>query len=271
VEHHGAGSDDSFDDDDTLSLFNDENVLRQIEDLGDTKKRQTPPAGKKKEPSPILERTSTPTDKFTPQSQDLSEPVAAVPVKQCADQLILAPTAKSNAENKIKPPLNSMANASANVLTATDITSGKGPSTSKTPHAPLQNATMSKTTWNSLDIPVDEFQDGEDIFAGLCTQDFKDDDDENKEPARQPTSPRSKNPNKQNARHVEQLPRITRPPLRDLGQPISVIDTKKMGQKLNSKSQQKIIPAPQQSTTVSTEDDFGSFSFSDEDLLRLGV
>jgi hypothetical protein len=273
----GTESDDSFDDDDALTLFNDENVLKGINGAGGVKDHPEPHIETKTESLSGSGKASLDNNGSMPQPLELSGEASKASGKQAAVQLPPQPSANCDSEKQkqfleIAVKLSSQAAAEISesdpfeddiVEEIFDI--GPGDASFETnvagllPDAPLETPTIA-------------YQNAEDVLAGLCTQDFEDDvEDDETCPDQRPPSLRS---------HKEHVPSNNQPvqparqPLRDLG-PAS-LNTKQAETTLTPQKSKATKPTEttraQTTTTTTTstaDDEYGSFSFTDEDLLYL--
>lgn len=271
-EIRGIESDDSFGDDGALSLFNDENVLKEINSSGNADDALEPPTGKQAESTPTSRRISPCRDGSKPHV--LSGQASGADKKQIADQLALIPATDANGDKEKEPSTTNVklssktkeeipeCDAFEDDLFEEILQSG---SASISPEAHVTVGTMQSPQETTACL----YQDAEDVLAGLCTQDFDDDDVE--EGSNKAPSPKPKL-HDQRAPCDEKPVESTRPPLCDLA-PTS-LNTKKVETTTTSQKQietSKNTLQPQTTTTTTINDEYGSFTFDDEDLLSLGV
>ncbi|KAK2768415.1 hypothetical protein FQN54_000270 [Arachnomyces sp. PD_36] len=287
-EVHDTESDDCFDDDDALTLFNDENVLKGINSSGSVKDCLEPRAGKKTgsttaSQTACSEAVSSYDDrsKLQPQPQPHHSRCNASTnnEKQVPNQLTQRTTQRGNESHTsqtrstgVQPFSQTTTEIAEDDLFEDAIIeeifhAGAGDIPAKS-RAPGPKTDLQEPT-------ADLYQDADDVLAGLCTQDFEDDDEENNDK----TSALNSNPTEKQQRHIsstKQPTLSTRPPLRDLGH-TSSLNLPKPDTTVTSPKQkdtpQTTTTKPQTTTaaTSTIDDEYGSFSLTDEDLLYLGV
>lgn len=273
---------DSFDDDDTVTLFNDENVLKEINRAECVKKQPGVPVGKEAKPLLSQGRTSSCNN----ESKSTSDQASGDDTKPVANYVAPSPPADA-VKDKSEKVTTVGVKTGSKVAGITDsdpfddalieeIFDSNPTDISSKPHV-VDGTTQGPRETNAT---TTLYQDAEDVLAGLCTQDFADDDDEeeNEKAPDQASRPTPKIHGQQNPPDDKPLAQLVRPPLRDIA-PTSLNvknpETTNISQKQKDATKTTIQPhATTNATTTSTtfdDDEYGSFSFSDEDLLYLGV
>lgn len=275
-------TDDSFDDDDALTLFNDEDVLKGINSGGIGNDTPEPSAGKQTEPMLNSQRLSSCGNESKPHIE--SDQTFGTEKKQTADQLALKPT-DANGDKGKQPPATGVKLTSQTTakVTESDLFADDDDLLEEMVHS--GSANISQNTQ-----PTDLYQDAEDVLAGLCTQDFDDDDDDDEEKEEKKEKEKGKEEEERTGQaQVRSQHRASggdkqqaqQQPLSDLA-PTSLniknaetttTTTTTCVQKQQDTSKTTTIHPQTTTTTTSAidDDEYGSFSFSNEDLLSLGV